>query len=189
MHTGDDIVHVWQFRSAHPMVLDGSSSQQQQQQPGSNERVIAIDNPAVVHRASEFLTMAAPATADPIAAIAAGASTLVVARASGVVHRYQLPSLALQGQHLLRCRPQRLALNCDATRLGVIDVGGAFSVLDASAAAAATAPPQPAAVVMGVHLPGERKVRVCVCGCGCGCCCLFCSGGGLKPRGLFQEAR
>lgn len=72
----------------------------------------------------------AGASADPVAAVAATATALVVARASGVVHRYALPSLTLVAQHLLRCRPHRIAINCDATRLGVVDFGGAFSLLD-----------------------------------------------------------
>lgn len=41
-----------------------------------------------------------------------------------------LPGLALEAQHLLRCRPHRVVLNCDASRLGVVDFNGTFSLLD-----------------------------------------------------------
>lgn len=41
-----------------------------------------------------------------------------------------LPGLALEAQHLLRCRPHRVAINCDATRVGVVDFSGTFSFLD-----------------------------------------------------------
>lgn len=45
-------------------------------------------------------------TSDPISAICASESVLMVGRASGVVHRYFLPHLTPEGQHVLRCRPQ-----------------------------------------------------------------------------------
>lgn len=41
-----------------------------------------------------------------------------------------LPTLTLDAQHLLRCRPHQLALNCDSSKLGVVDFGGTFSILD-----------------------------------------------------------
>lgn len=47
-----------------------------------------------------------PSTTDPIAAVTACDSVLMLARASGVVNRYSLPHLTLDATHVLRCRPQ-----------------------------------------------------------------------------------
>lgn len=45
-------------------------------------------------------------TQDPIACICATEQCLLVARESGVVHRYALPHLALEARFTIRCRPQ-----------------------------------------------------------------------------------
>lgn len=102
---------------------------------------------------------------DPIAAITANATTLIIGRSSGVVYRYALPSLALTGQHLLRCRPQQLALNCDSTKLGVIDFSGVFSFFDTTlpGAGGATGTVRVGAsglsTMTGDHVGNDRKVR------------------------------
>lgn len=118
------------------------------------------------------------ASADPVAAVAASDACLVVARSSGVVYRYSLPALAIEGQHLLRCRPHQMALNCDSSKLGIVDFGGTFSILDMHTSAAVTAGEGAAAQaspgangalhlggaggklrITGEHLTLERKVR------------------------------
>lgn len=68
-------------------------------------------------------------TADPICAITAQQHLLLVARSSGVVHAFSLPTLNLEGQYVLRCRPQRLQLNCDCSRMAVVDFAGVLSSL------------------------------------------------------------
>ena len=45
-------------------------------------------------------------TSDPISALTASEGVMMLGRASGVVHRYSLPHLTPEGQHVLRCRPQ-----------------------------------------------------------------------------------
>ncbi len=52
-----------------------------------------------------------------MSAMCANESVLMVGRASGVVHRYSLPHLTSEGQHVLRCRPHMLALNNNLTRM------------------------------------------------------------------------
>lgn len=70
---------------------------------------------------------------------------------SGVTYRYGLPSLTLDYQHLLRCRPNKLALNCDNSRLSVIDINGVLSFFDFKAEGTG-------GQVTGEHLQYERKV-------------------------------
>jgi hypothetical protein len=67
--------------------------------------------------------------ADPICAITAQQHLLLVARSSGVVHAFSLPTLNIEGQYDLRCRPQRLQLNCDCSRMAVVDFAGVLSLL------------------------------------------------------------
>ncbi len=60
---------------------------------------------------------------------------------------------------MLRCRPQALALNCNSTRMSVLDLHGVLSFYDFH-----VPPQQPGAQGSGVptsgeHLAAERKVR------------------------------
>jgi WD repeat-containing protein 35 len=89
-------------------------------------------------------------SADPICAITAHQHQLLVARSSGVVHGFGLPGLAPDAQYLLRCRPARLSLNCDGSRLAVIDFNGVLSFMDMTAAGTGK--------MRGEHLTHERKV-------------------------------
>lgn len=75
-----------------------------------------------------------------------------------MVQRYSLPHLTAEGQHLLRCRPYMLALNCNLTRMSIIDINGVLTFYDLNAKAGP-------GVSQGEHLAFERKVgggaRVC----------------------------
>lgn len=66
----------------------------------------------------------AQSTTDIISAVCANDTVLMVGRASGVVHRYSLPHLTVEGQHLLRCRPYMMALNCNLSKMSIIDING-----------------------------------------------------------------
>lgn len=90
-------------------------------------------------------------TADPICAITAHQHLLLVARSSGVVHAFSLPTLSLEGQYVLHCRPQRLQLNCDCSRMAVVDFAGVLSVLVMTQGASGK--------LQGEQLSLERKVR------------------------------
>lgn len=75
---------------------------------------------------------------------------LMIGRISGVVHRYSLPHLTVEGQHVLRCRPHMLALNCNMTKMSIIDINGVLSFYDLAAKGNGSTP--------GEHLAFERKV-------------------------------
>lgn len=60
---------------------------------------------------------------------------------------------AVEGQHLLRCRPNMLAVNCDMTRMSIIDINGVLSFYDLEAKGSNKGGMQ------GEHLAFERKVR------------------------------
>lgn len=89
-------------------------------------------------------------TADPICAVSAQQHLLVVGRSSGVVHAFSLPTLSLEGQFVLHCRPQRLLLNCDCSKLAVVDFAGILSTVLLTTGGTGA--------LQGEHLSFERKV-------------------------------
>jgi WD repeat-containing protein 35 len=91
------------------------------------------------------------ATSDPICAVATSDSTLIISRASGTLIRYSLPHLAMEQKYIVRCRPQALALNCNSTRLSIIDINGTLTFFDLDAR------PDGSKGTVGVHLKWERK--------------------------------
>ena len=44
--------------------------------------------------------------------------------------RYALPKFTLEQKHLLNCRPDRIALNCDSSRVSIIDISGVLTFFD-----------------------------------------------------------
>ena len=63
------------------------------------------------------------------------------------------------GKHMLRCKPQALALNCNCTRLSIIDFHGVLSFYDFRTPPLQAPGPQGGAVpTVGEHLAAERKV-------------------------------
>ncbi|GJQ66077.1 hypothetical protein Trydic_g5763 [Trypoxylus dichotomus] len=70
------------------------------------------------------------ASNDPICCLASSSKTLLIARESGIVQYYALPHVALYNRHKLPSRPHKMAVNCNSTRLSVIDVAGILTVID-----------------------------------------------------------
>eukprot|EP00516_Mucochytrium_quahogii_P007622 CAMPEP_0203752874 /NCGR_PEP_ID=MMETSP0098-20131031/6733_1 /ASSEMBLY_ACC=CAM_ASM_000208 /TAXON_ID=96639 /ORGANISM=" , Strain NY0313808BC1" /LENGTH=1294 /DNA_ID=CAMNT_0050643241 /DNA_START=364 /DNA_END=4245 /DNA_ORIENTATION=- len=69
-------------------------------------------------------------TADAITCIAANDRCLVVGRESGTIQKYTLPHISLENKYVVRCRPQKIALNCNSTKVSVIDINGVMTFLD-----------------------------------------------------------
>ena len=59
---------------------------------------------------------------------------------------------------MLRCQPQALALNCNASRVSVIDLHGILSFYDFQLAPQQAGAQSPRMPTSGEHLPVERKV-------------------------------
>jgi len=58
----------------------------------------------------------------------------------------------VEGQHLLRCRPNKLSVNCNMSRMSIIDINGVLSFYDLEAKGSGKGGTQ------GEHLAFERKV-------------------------------
>ncbi|KAJ7522936.1 hypothetical protein O6H91_18G031500 [Diphasiastrum complanatum] len=67
---------------------------------------------------------------DQICCICSSDKYLTVGRESGILVSYSLPAVAIEGTDVLQCRPQAISLNCDSTRLSVIDINGLLTFYD-----------------------------------------------------------
>ena len=153
----DTMLYVWQYRSqvSKLTALDGKGGFSWPSHFGlrrkeSRERTFHID---------ELPGREGAASAgrgrpnDAICCVAASDRCLVVGRESGTLHKYSLPHLSLEHKYVIRCRPQLLALNCDSTRMSIIDINGILSFFDLEKVAA---DPRGRDSV-GEHLAFERK--------------------------------
>jgi WD repeat-containing protein 35 len=145
----DEIVYIWQYRSRAPK--SKSKLAQQLVNESGKEVYFHVDDTDLAHvyhvpTSRRSLAGSAVAddnkakarlfgasTSDPICSIAASETCLVVGRASGTIMRYTLPMLTNECQYVVRCRPEKMALNCDSTKLGIVDINGIFTLLDLDA--------------------------------------------------------
>ena len=120
---------AWHFRTAKSwthLTLDAEKSGRRDRR----ERVFHIDdNPSGQETATNYERMLEKSN-DPICALTASDTTLIIARESGSLQRYALPSVALVNRYTLSSRPHHLALNCNTTALSVVDVTGLLQFLD-----------------------------------------------------------
>ncbi|EGD73851.1 WD repeat-containing protein 35 [Salpingoeca rosetta] len=94
-------------------------------------------------------------TRDPICSVCASDRMLMVGRESGTLHQYGLPKVNLEMKHILKCRPDRLSLNCTSTRLAVLDIDGILTFFDPEVK---RTNPETGAIQYGEHISSfERK--------------------------------
>nr|XP_023029130.1 WD repeat-containing protein 35 [Leptinotarsa decemlineata] len=71
-------------------------------------------------------------TVDPVSCLVSSDKCLVVGRDSGLIQYYALPHVVLSNRYKIATRPHKMAVNCNSTRLSIIDVSGVMTVLDIS---------------------------------------------------------
>lgn len=119
-----ETVHVWQYRTA------GSRNKANRRQEG-REVIFHIDD-LPQNNTKNFQNINRE-TADPICAVGISNTTLIIGRESGTIMRYSLPRVQLENRYIVRCRTQVIKLNCNSTRIGIIDINGAFTLFDLDA--------------------------------------------------------
>ena len=135
----DRYVYVWQCRSAQ--TLNRPALGDQPDGAGASralgrERIIDVERvESAPYRVLPDMALDYEPPGDPVTAVCASERVLYVARESGAILCYTLPHLALERRLQVRGRPAQLHLNCDSTRLAVIDMNGALSIADLTAAA------------------------------------------------------
>ncbi|KAJ3324647.1 WD repeat-containing protein 35 [Boothiomyces sp. JEL0866] len=101
----------------------------------TKERVFHIDDIVTVGAANEATLTTADlitrsSSDDPIICIAASETVLVVARQSGTLLQYQLPSLVLDNVYNIPVRPVSIALNSSSSRLSILDNYGVLKLFE-----------------------------------------------------------
>lgn len=157
----DTEVYTWQYRTpVSKLTSIAAESKSAFRRKDGRERIFhiedSVDTPPC--DASKYQSMKHIEVDDPITCVCASEHYLFVARASGTLNRYTLPHISLEERYLLRCRPQRIALNCDTTKMSIIDINNMFSLFDFevinSEAGKST---RQRATLKGEHLEFEKK--------------------------------
>ncbi|XP_053476198.1 WD repeat-containing protein 35 isoform X1 [Ictalurus furcatus] len=122
--------YVWQYRVAKKLTALEINQVAKTKKEG-RERVYHIDDtPSGTADGALDFSKAFTATRDPICCIAASDRTLIVGRESGILQKYLLPNVSLVQKFSLSCRAYQLSLNCNSSRLAVIDMTGVLTFLD-----------------------------------------------------------
>lgn len=143
-----DTLYVWHYRTQIAKLTSVDSNILRRKE--GRERVFHVEGAAVD---GAITSQDLASSGGAICALAASQRYLLVARESGVVHQYQLPSLALENRFQLRCRPVTMRINCDSTRFSIIDINNMLTFFDMEARAVGAG----GSTVIGEHLPFERK--------------------------------
>ncbi|XP_016132225.1 WD repeat-containing protein 35 [Sinocyclocheilus grahami] len=122
--------YVWQYRVAKKLTALEINQVAKTRKEG-RERVYHIDDsPSGTSDGTLNFAKAFTATRDQICCITASDRMLIVGRESGILQRYSLPNITLLQKYSLTSRPYQLSLNCNSSRLAIIDITGVLTFLD-----------------------------------------------------------
>jgi WD repeat-containing protein 35 len=150
----EELVYIWQYRTPASKLtsVDTDVSASVRRKDG-RERVFHIDDQQIaeenITNVAEKTRAGSLTTQDAACSVTASDKTLLIGRESGIVNHYSLPHIIFEKQHILRCRPQVMALNCTSTRVSIIDINSVLSFYDFTA--------HKEDGTEGEHLPLERK--------------------------------
>ncbi|KAM6355755.1 WD repeat-containing protein 35 isoform 3-T3 [Podargus strigoides] len=145
--------YVWQYRVAKKLTAMEINQVARTRKEG-RERIYHIDdNPSGSAEGHLDYSRAIEGTRDPICAITASDKILLVGRESGTIQRYSLPSIAIVQKYTLNCRAHQLSLNCNSSRVAIIDLPGVLTFFDLDTRVADSTGQQ----VIGEQLKLERK--------------------------------
>nr|XP_032817286.1 WD repeat-containing protein 35 isoform X1 [Petromyzon marinus] len=125
--------YVWQYRVAKKITGLEINQVARSRRDGKEKIFHVDDQPTGAVDGMPDISKATVATKDPICCITASDKTLLVARESGTLQRYTLPNVGLVQNYVASARPYRLSLNCNSTRLAVVDISGVLTILDLEA--------------------------------------------------------
>ncbi|OWK63323.1 WD repeat-containing protein 35 [Lonchura striata] len=128
--------YVWQYRVAKKLTAMEINQLARTRKEG-RERIYHIDDTFSGSGDGHLdYSRAFEGTRDPICAITASDKILLVGRESGTIQRYSLPSVAVVQSYTLDHRAYQLSLNCNSSRLAIIDLSGVLTLLELDARAA-----------------------------------------------------
>lgn len=144
----EDVIYVWQYRTSNSKLSGlsvGNSSSNAYRKESLAEHTLEMSDifqSADVTREKIFYVEDTQGSdlhcfrytprhlEDPICAICASETWIMIARASGFILCFTLPHISLEMKYIVNCRPQMLSLNCDSTRLCVIDINGIMTIME-----------------------------------------------------------
>ncbi|XP_013413466.1 WD repeat-containing protein 35-like [Lingula anatina] len=142
--------YTWQYKTTQKLTTMDLSGKRR----GGTEKLYHVDDvPSGAGGDNIDFSKAFQPTQDPICCISASDKMLVIGRESGTLNRYTMPLVALSNKHVLNCRPHQMALNCNSTRLAIIDISGVMTFFDLDAKVTDANGQE----VVGEHLKFERK--------------------------------
>uniref|UniRef100_A0A8B9CGV6 WD repeat-containing protein 35 n=1 Tax=Anser brachyrhynchus TaxID=132585 RepID=A0A8B9CGV6_9AVES len=145
--------YVWQYRVAKKLTAMEINQVARTRKEG-RERIYHIDDtPSGSADRQLDYSKAVEGTRDPICAITASDKILLVGRESGTIQRYSLPNVGIVQKYTLNCRPYQLSLNCNSSRVAIIDLSGVLTFFDLDARVIDSTGQQ----VIGEQLKLERK--------------------------------
>ncbi|KAI9321165.1 hypothetical protein BDR26DRAFT_943956 [Obelidium mucronatum] len=127
-----EIILCWQFRM--PPKKSGALEVIRKKEGGLKDRMFHIDDVGdTVNLEIPLLNLETTKnrnTSDPVTAISVSDSLLIVARQSGTFLQIALQSISLETKYAIPIRPQFISLNCNSTRLAMLDVSGVLKMLE-----------------------------------------------------------
>ena len=120
-------VYIWQYRNQTSR-LTTFENVSGQRKLGRETAFFIDDNvsPGNVYDKDKYVKDN-KSTNDPICALCATETVLMIGRASGSVHKYALPHISGDGKFFLKSRPFTMELNCDSNKVAIIDTNGVLS--------------------------------------------------------------
>jgi WD repeat-containing protein 35 len=117
-----DSIYVWQYRSQVSRLLSQDTSKRKM----GRENAFNIDETPDLNALydSERFQKPSRSSQDPVTCIVAGEGFFLVGRSSGTVNKYTIPHVALECRYKLPCRPQLIGINCNSSKISVIDING-----------------------------------------------------------------
>ncbi|XP_075454543.1 WD repeat-containing protein 35 isoform X2 [Ascaphus truei] len=145
--------YIWQYRVAKKLTAMEINQVARTRKEG-RERIFHIDDtPSGSVEGLLDYTKALAITRDPICCINASDKVLIVGRESGTLQRYSLPNVGLVQKYVLSSRAYQMTLNCNSSRLAIIDISGVLTFFDLEARYTDDTGQQ----VIGEQLKCERK--------------------------------
>ncbi|GAB5366413.1 hypothetical protein AAMO2058_001141600 [Amorphochlora amoebiformis] len=123
-----NLVYFWQYRSANSELMSLPFSEAKR---SDRTMMWHIDHaPSVENMRTPETKNNFKDSKDSICCITSSNSTLMIGRESGIVMHFSLPHIQRINRYNVECLPRSLYLNCDSTKLAVVEANGVLTVWD-----------------------------------------------------------
>ncbi|XP_048453080.1 WD repeat-containing protein 35 [Rhincodon typus] len=145
--------YIWQYRVAKKLTAMEINQVARTRKEG-RERIYHVDDESsVAGDGTVDFSKALSTTKDAICCVTASDKILIVGRESGKIQKYSLPNVSLLQKYLFNYRSYQLSLNCNSSRLAIIDIAGVLTFFDLETRTVDSTGQQ----VVGEQLKFERK--------------------------------